>query len=869
MYKVIQNILSGDEFSVVEQFELSGRPARYAPIPRFLFSSRVGIQLHRNIKDHGLKDPLWAHQAQALELLGSGNNVVVSTGTASGKSLIFQSFAFHKVLLGPGCRILAFYPLKALAADQMRGWKNMARTLDIEGEIIGRIDGSTPVSEREELLQNSRIVVMTPDVCHAWLMRRLSAPVVKDFVRSLSTLIMDEAHTLEGVFGSNFAFLIRRLIAARNHLLQNKDKISSLQLVAATATIKNPGEHMKKLTGSKFSVVDHEADGAPQHERLIAHIACASGEESHIAKLLHTRLLNDGREGVFITFLDSRKGVEGLAIASGEKNNLDLNDLVNRSDVLPYRAGYDVGDRQRIEQRLQSGSLRGVISTSALELGIDIPYLRIGFNIGVPGTRKAYRQRIGRIGRNGPSAFIVIAPHHAFYGYGTSFQEYHEMSVEPSYLYLDNRFMQFAHGRCLAVELESLGSSSKTPTQVDWPTGFNNIHASARHGGNRPPEFDAIAALGADTPHFGYPLRNVGEMNFQLKIQSSIESLGDVNQLQALRECYPGATYLHLARPYEVVAWHTRDSFIRLKPTTLGRSTKPRIKTWINAGITSTDIQEDHIIKGENGFLAECHIQVTEKVEGFVDGRTNEFHSYQELQQRDPNMSARSRNFRTSGVVLCIKRDWFKGPIKRVFADRLHEVFIREFSVAPQDVNSAASNISIRSMDGGGLQDGCIAVYDETYGSLRLTERLYLHFENVLDRLLAATTTPSLEEVDNLDLIVERIKSEVSNFTGGTVLDEQDVNTVTGYERVFEIGSRVCHQPKGLMAVDVEIIQPTVMDGNLMYQVKVMQKTGKAPVKRWLPASDIEPPAITEGWGFAWWNRETQEYEEPPHGVEL
>lgn len=864
MYDVLRNLLYSDEFSVVERFEIEEQAARYASIPRFLFDSGVDRHLFKGtaqVKGTAQENTLWAHQAQALEALGRGDNVVVSTGTASGKSLVFQSLAFHKILLDPESRVLVFYPLKALAADQTRGWQRMACALELDKCNIGRIDGSVPTQARENILQHARIVIMTPDVCHAWLMSRLSLPVIKDFVRALSTLVMDEAHMLEGVFGSNFAFLIRRLISARNHLLQGKAKTQPLQLVAATATMKDPGEHMKKLTGSQFSVVDHNDDGAPRFERLVAHIACPVGGEAQVAKALHDQVLRNGRVGGFITFLDSRKGVEVLAMASAS------------DDVLPYRAGYAPEDRQKIEQRLHDGNLRGIVSTSALELGIDIPHLRIGFNIGVPATRKAYRQRLGRVGRNGPGAFVVIAPPDEFCKYGTSFRQYHEMSVEPSYLYLDNRFMQFAHGRCLAVELESLAAPPGTPVRIAWPQGFSDKHAAARPGGNRPPEFDAAAALGGDTPHHGYPLRNVGEVNFQIKWNPSGDSFGDVNQLQALRECYPGATYLHLGQAYEVAAWHTNafESFIRVKHGSPGRSTRPRIRTWINAGLTSADILENHFIRSENGFLAECQMQITQRVEGYTDESTNLFRSYQELQQHNPNMRARSRNFRTSGVVLCIEHERFRGPVKQAFADRLREVFVREYSVAPRDIGSAASNISIRSSDSSELRkDGCIAIYDETYGSLRLTERLYLNFGRILDRLVNGVSSGSGDDEDNLKIEASRIRDEIPKFTSSLseALHKTTEVAPTGYQRVFTKGSRVCHRQAGSMTVEVEVIQPTMMDGCLMYQVAIPQNPGRPPAKQWISASYIESSAVSEDWDYAWWNRETETYEEPSDNTE-
>ena len=145
MYNVLRNIIKNAEFSVVESFEIPGQPARYSPIPQFLFDSGIGLHLDRRFGQQSTgRGALWAHQAQALEALGSGDNVVISTGTASGKSLVFQSLAFHKVLLDSDSRLLVFYPLKALAADQLRGWREIAHSLELDENVIGRIDGSVP-----------------------------------------------------------------------------------------------------------------------------------------------------------------------------------------------------------------------------------------------------------------------------------------------------------------------------------------------------------------------------------------------------------------------------------------------------------------------------------------------------------------------------------------------------------------------------------------------------------------------------------------------------------------------------------------------------------------------------------------------------
>ena len=443
------------------------------------------------------------------------------------------------------------------------------------------------------------------------------------------------------------------------------------------------------------------------------------------------------------------------------------------------------------------------------------------------------------------------------------------MSVEPSYLYLDNRFMQFAHGRCLAEELDTLGTSASLPTHVRWPAGFRDIYQAARPRGDRPPEFDMIAELGGDTPQISYPLRSAGEVNFQIKHNADSDGFGQLNQTQALREAYPGATYLHMAKAYKVASWNLRspEPFILVKPSSPARSTQPRIRTWIHTGVTSSELIDGRLLRSENGFLAECHMQIIERVEGFVDG-SGQFHSYQELRARNPAMSPRSRNFRTSGVVLCIEQDWFKKEsVKTLFSDKWREVFMHEYSVLPQDVGSVATNISIRTSEGGGLRGDCVAVFDQTHGSLRITERLYVEFTHILDRLsVAAKADP---ERECLELTIDRIRKEFSDFSAGPIPPEgRGEELPKGYDMVFTKGSWVCLRERGQMAGDVKIIQPTMMDGRLMYQVEIPPKPRQPLARRWVSDSLLEPSGDASSWELASWNRQTEEYEEPSDDTE-
>ena len=858
MYETIQGILENPEFSVIEKLMIPGQDARYAKIPRFLFDSPVGAYL-----DQHFPNGLYLHQTEALEALGKGNNVVTSTSTASGKSLIFRAISMHKVLLDPNSRVIVFYPLRALVEDQLRGWREMAEGMGLSADFVGRIDGTVrPFELRDEVLKSSRIVVMTPDVLQSWMMARLAMPIIKSFVGAVSTIVMDEAHTLEGVFGSNFAFLIRRLIAARGHIL-GQGSSSKIQLVAATATIENPGGHMKRLTGSEFVTVDHTSDGSKSDECIIAHVACSDGREIEVAQELQQRVIADGQDGSFITFVDSRKGVETLAMATDRS----MSELLGHPAINSYRSGYKPQERRKIENDLRIGKIRGVVSTSALELGIDFPSLTVGFNLGIPTTRKAYRQRLGRVGRSGPGAFILIGPPNLFRQYGTTLEEYHDMSVEPSYLYLDNRFMQFAHGRCLADERDALAASSGLPNNVNWPDGFKDSYDAARPGGNRPREYDAMAQLGGDTPHLGYPMRNIGEPNFQIKLRENSDPLGDSNLSQALRESYPGATYFHNMRPYYVAAWHTlalEQPYIRVRHGNHGRSTRPRIRTWINAAITSDEVLDGNLIRGQSGFIAECQMLITEKVDGYFDGRTGEFHSYQELQQTNPLMKPRSRNFRTTGVVICIQDDWFKvRHTPRIFVDRLREIFIHEYSISSQDVSSAYSNISIKDGNGQRWRSGCVTIFDEIYGSLRFTEKLYREFDHILEKLIAAVDTDLPDDIIDLSSIARKVRSTTSGFKSASPFEADRTSTPKGYEMVFKEGSVVCYREKGTITEDVEVIQASMVDDKLRYQIKAYTPSGQRPVRRWIVADRVEPSADADAWELGWWNLETEEFEEP------
>ena len=328
-------------------------------------------------------DALWLHQADALKELEDGNNIVVATSTASGKSLIFQLWTLHRLESEEErATALVFYPTKALANDQARRWQECCQAIGLDPNTVGQVDGDVPKPQRYVVMKRSRIILATPDICHSWMLPRVSDKIIKDFMAQLQVIIIDEAHTYESVFGSNSAYLFRRLTSAALHAGAPKPP----RFIAATATILTPDQHLEKLTGAAFTVIEETQNGSPRQAREMYHLPLVPrGDvpEDQLAQLVSDIIDNDP-EAQVIAFHDSRMGIERIV------------QRINRpEEVLPYRSGYLAGDRRKIEARLRDNSIRGIIATSAMELGIDMPDLKLWHQPGPTPIQKAVSPTAG------------------------------------------------------------------------------------------------------------------------------------------------------------------------------------------------------------------------------------------------------------------------------------------------------------------------------------------------------------------------------------------------------------------------------------------------------------------------------------------
>jgi DEAD/DEAH box helicase domain-containing protein len=748
-------------------------------------------------------------------------------------------------------KALVLYPLKALLADQFVKWKRLADDFGLPDGTVAELHGQVLPDERLEAIRNARIIVATPDVLHAWFMRQVSAPAFKHFLCDLRYLVIDEAHSYESVFGSNVAYLLRRFLSARRSACRDRNAERPLQLIAATATIADPAGHMQLLTGCPFEAVEEKDDGSPSHGRVVLHIEApdnGAASETAITDVL-TRLLASSQQGSFIAFHDSRQGVERIAKS------------IDADDVLPYRSGFEADDRTRIEWALRRGELRGVISTSALELGIDVAHFTVGMTVGVPQSKKAFRQRLGRVGRVSKGAFAVLASRHAFTQFGSSFKQYYEGSVEPSHLYLGNRFIQFAQGKCLIDESEALGIEAREPPPgVSWPETFPSVFNLAKPGIRRPREFDFIAQLGANSAHFNYPLRQVGELNYKLMEGSReiTDQIGDIALNQAIRETYPGALYLHLRRPMKVLEWRASsfDRSIRLQAARNSAFTKPILRKTVNIGLGPDEIVDSRIKSGPTGLLAEVYLHVNESVEGFRIG-SNVF-AYRDLRRQDPRMTRKQREFRTTGIVFKIEEPWFMGSggpqqlAREAVADGLTQLILREKSISPNDVDGACTNIAFYENGAPRRATDTVVVYDSIYGGLRLTEPLFNELPEFLDRLEKAAELAGADAFVSNE-IAEKLRAWYGSLREGTVSPERTLTPADGEYVIYTPGSEVAVLHQGVL-VERRLLEPTLLPLGDMKMLMYQYDTGGRG-NGFVPHDQIQPTG--QDWSFSYWNPAT------------
>ena len=483
-------------------------------------------------------ESLYTHQLTALEA-AAHSNLVITSGTASGKSLAFNLPVLDGIARDPKRRALYLYPTKALAQDQARKLAQL-RPPKLREAIY---DGDTPREERPAIRRANNLVLTNPDMLHVGVLPNHKS--WGDFLANLDWVVVDEAHTYRGVFGSHVANVLRRL----RRLARAYG--SEPRFLLASATIANPVELAERLVGTPFELIDD--DGAPRAGRELTMwnpplIDKATGTRrsslSEAADLLAELVTHGVRT---ICFLKSRRGIELIQrFASENLERRGKPELAAR--IAPYRGGYTPQQRREIEDRLSSGELLAVVATDALELGIDVGELDAAICVTFPGTVASLRQMWGRAGRRRRGLAVYVAGQDALDQFFCRHpEEFLGRPVEAAILDHSNEQIASRHLIAAAYELP-LSDADDDVFGAGWRERAERLVAAGElrgAGGKLLPrrsEFVAsrIALRSASADSVAVIERNSGEM------------LGLVEAERAFTTIHPGAVYLHLGRSYEV-----------------------------------------------------------------------------------------------------------------------------------------------------------------------------------------------------------------------------------------------------------------------------------------------------------------------------
>ncbi|PJE12457.1 MAG: DEAD/DEAH box helicase [Mycobacterium sp.] len=529
-----------DEHPLRHTAELAPRPGRPQSWPAWAEPDVVRAFTARGI---GLP---WSHQVQAAELAHAGRHVVVSTGTASGKSLAYQLPVLHALASDPRARVLYLSPTKALGHDQLRAAHALVTSAGLDDVAPTAYDGDSPAEVRRFARERSRWIFSNPDMIHLSILRNHARWAV--LLRGLRFVVVDECHYYRGVFGSNVAMVLRRL-------LRLCARYSSYPTVFfASATTDSPGLTATELIGQPVTEVIE--DGSPQGARTVAlwepalltdlvgengaPVRRSAGAE---ASRVMADLIVEGAQT--LTFVRSRRAAELTALGAQSR----LSDIAPQlvPTVASYRAGYLAEDRKALENALAEGQLRGVATTNALELGVDIAGLDAVVLAGFPGTVASFWQQAGRSGRRGQGALVVLIarddPLDTYLVHNPS--ALLDKPVERVVIDPRNPYLLGPQLLCAATELPLDEAEVRSLDAVDVAEGLVDDGLLKRRGSRYFP------APGME-PHGAVDIR--GSIGGQIVIVESDTGrlLGNTGVGQAPASIHPGAVYLHQGESYVV-----------------------------------------------------------------------------------------------------------------------------------------------------------------------------------------------------------------------------------------------------------------------------------------------------------------------------
>ena len=611
---------------MVHVLTIPEKPAKFSE-PKKLLHPKVQAFLEKK----GLR--LFTHQAEAVDRILSGENVFITTPTASGKTLAFNLPVLSVLLSEEEATALYLYPLKALTQDQLVKLKELEAELGLAFRP-GIYDGDTPTPARSRIRAQVRLLLTNPYALHQYLPWHHKW---ERFLRNLKFVVIDEAHHYRGVFGSHVALLLRRL----RRILERYG--TDPQFILASATIANPEEHGEKLIGEEVSVV--KESGAPQGERTFVFWNPFLDPDRSWTDQVSSLLAFLVREGLqTLCFATSRRLVEVLAAFAQPK--------VPGKRIMAYRAGYLPEERRAIERGIRTGEISGVVSTNALELGIDIGGLDAVIIGGYPGTVISVWQQAGRAGRGAKPALIFVV------GQGDPLDQYflrhpEELLTRPqehAIINPENESILLRQLLCAASEfplnpkdLELLGAQPKMVQALEKSGLVAKTPVGLVYSGIAPP-VEVVS------------LNNLSDRTIRIEVEG--ETLETMDYERALREAYPGAVLLHQGETYLVRELDLEGNVARCVKEEVDYYTEPLIRE----DVRILKVLEEREISGMRVGLGE--VRVVEEVEAFRKRRAGVTLGVEKL-------SLPPLEFQTEGVWMTVPLEIAKGLSSRL-AGALH-----------------------------------------------------------------------------------------------------------------------------------------------------------------------------------------------------
>ncbi|MFZ3070720.1 MAG: DEAD/DEAH box helicase [Anaerolineaceae bacterium] len=537
------------------------------------FPENLSSQLVFNLNHQGIQQ-LYSHQTEAIGHIQNGSNVVISTGTASGKTLCYNLPILDELIKHPQTKALYLFPTKALAQDQLKSLQQLTQTSSGKYNPVSAIyDGDTPTQHRAEIRKTASILITNPDMLHQGILPHHT--LWRQFFSGLKYVVLDEMHTYRGVFGSHVANVIRRLkrIAGFYHAYP--------QFILTSATIGNPVELAGNLIESSVELVDQ--DGSPHGNRhfLVYNPPLVNEQLGLRESSLQTsikfarKMLLTGHQ--ILIFARTRRTVEMILTYF-----LDVMPPAWRTKIRGYRSGYLKNERREIETGFKNGSIQAVVATSALELGIDIGDLESVILIGYPGSIATTLQRAGRAGRKRQSSLaILVASPDAMDQYLALHPEYlTEKSPENALIDANNYSILTQHLQCAAFELPFDQTDHFGNLPQDLLIAFLDILAQSGvlhlQGGRYYWMADQFASGSVS-------LRSTTTQVISLQVETdgTPRVIGEIDAASAVWLVHPEAIYLHEADTYEVLSLDLEHGNCLLKPVQTEYYTIPTRTTTI------------------------------------------------------------------------------------------------------------------------------------------------------------------------------------------------------------------------------------------------------------------------------------------------